>query len=131
MGSPLSPIIADLVMEDLECKALERFETEGSFYFRYDIVTDIPNYLIEEFLRVFNSFHSRLQFTLEVGCGRLNFLDVMIIKANGKLEFNIYHKLTFSGTYLNFFVSSSSFTKERYSYEHGEQNFFTISFKIS
>jgi len=63
MGSSLSPIIADLVMKDLECKALERFGTEIPFYFRYvdDIVTAIPNHLIEKFLGVFN-FHSRLQF---------------------------------------------------------------------
>ncbi|XP_018361974.1 PREDICTED: uncharacterized protein LOC108760480 [Trachymyrmex cornetzi] len=72
MGSPLSPIIADLVMEDLENYALERFGTEVPFYFRYvdDIVTAIPNHLINEFLKVFNSFHSRLQFTLEVGGNR-------------------------------------------------------------
>ena len=70
--------------------------------FRYvdDIATAISNHLIEEFLEVFNSFHSRLQFTLEVGCDRLNFLT--IIKMNGTLEFNIYHKLTFSERYLSF-----------------------------
>jgi len=33
MSSPLSPIIADLVMEDLECRMLERFRTEVPFYF--------------------------------------------------------------------------------------------------
>jgi len=105
LGFPLSLIIADLVMDDLESKALERFRTEIPFYFRYvnDIATAIPNHVIKEFLEVFNSFHSRLQFTLEVGCDRLNFLDVTIIKAmKGKLEFNIYHKLTFSGRYLSF-----------------------------
>jgi len=31
MGSPLSPIIADLVMEDLENKALEKFELNYFF----------------------------------------------------------------------------------------------------
>jgi len=72
MGSPLSPclhvIIADLIMEDLKCKTLI-FGTKVSFYFRYvdDIATAILNHLIEEFLEVFNSFHSRLQFTLKVG----------------------------------------------------------------
>ncbi|KYN09366.1 hypothetical protein ALC57_18524, partial [Trachymyrmex cornetzi] len=33
---------------------------------------------------------------------RLNFLDVTIMNMNGKLEFNLYHKLTFSGRYLSF-----------------------------
>ena len=31
MSSPLSPIIADLVMEDLECRMLERFRTTFLF----------------------------------------------------------------------------------------------------
>jgi len=62
MSSPLSPIIADLVIEDLECRMLERFRTEVPFYFRYvdDIAIAIPNHLIEEFLGVCNFFHSRL-----------------------------------------------------------------------
>jgi len=60
MDSPLSPIIADLIMEDLKCKALERFGIEVPFYFRYVDDVAIANHLIEEFLEVFNSFHSRL-----------------------------------------------------------------------
>jgi len=56
----LSPIIADLIMEDLKCKALERFGIEVPFYFRYVDDVAIANHLIEEFLEVFNSFHSRL-----------------------------------------------------------------------
>jgi len=59
MDSPLFPIIADLIMEDLKCKALKRFGIEVPFYFRYVDDVAIAN-LIEEFLEVFNSFHSRL-----------------------------------------------------------------------
>jgi len=41
-------------MKNLECKALERFGTEVSFYFKCvdDIATAISNHLIEEFLEV-------------------------------------------------------------------------------
>ena len=62
-GTPMSSPIIVIQLEDLECKALERFGTEIPFYFRYmdDIVTAISNHLIEKFLEVFN-FHSRLQF---------------------------------------------------------------------
>jgi len=35
MGSPLSPIIADLVMRDLEMKALNSLQFETKIYFRY------------------------------------------------------------------------------------------------
>jgi len=54
-------------------------------------------------LKVFNSFHPRLQFIIEVSEGdRLNFLDVTLIKMKNNLIFDWYHKSTFSGRYLNF-----------------------------
>jgi hypothetical protein len=104
MGSPLSPIIADLVMQDLEAKALERIEIRLPFYFRYvdDIVMAVPNDLIDFTLTTFNSFHPRMQFTLERGGEKIDFLDVTIIKNNNRLIFDWYHKPTYSGRYLNF-----------------------------
>ncbi|KYN21095.1 hypothetical protein ALC57_06540 [Trachymyrmex cornetzi] len=39
---------------------------------------------------------------MEVGGDRLNFLDVTVIRGNGRIEFNWYHKPTFSDRYLNF-----------------------------
>jgi len=68
MGSPLSPIISDLVMRDLEERALEALGFSPPFYSRY--------------------CHPRLQFTAEIG-ELLNFLDVTIIKNKNYLEFNI------------------------------------------
>jgi len=43
LGSPLSPIIADIVLQDLERKALVEFGVEVPFYYRYvdDIATAI------------------------------------------------------------------------------------------
>ncbi|KYN30038.1 hypothetical protein ALC57_00481 [Trachymyrmex cornetzi] len=39
---------------------------------------------------------------MEVGGDRLNFLDVTVIRDNELIEFDWYHKPTFSGRYLNF-----------------------------
>ncbi|KYM93792.1 hypothetical protein ALC62_15636 [Cyphomyrmex costatus] len=39
---------------------------------------------------------------MEVGGDRLNFLDVKVIRDNELIEFDWYHKPTFSGRYLNF-----------------------------
>jgi hypothetical protein len=104
MGSPLSPIIADFVMQDLESKALNKIGVALPFYFRYvdDIVMAVPNNLTDFILLTFNSFHPRLQFTIEIGGDIINFLDITIIKKNNGLEFDWYHKPTFSGRYLNF-----------------------------
>jgi len=59
MGSPLSPIIADLVMEYIEERALEGLETEVTFYYRYvdDIIMAVPQYSINKIAKVFNSQH--------------------------------------------------------------------------
>jgi len=59
---------------------------------------------------VFNSFHPRLQFTIEIG-GNLNFLDVTNIKNNNVLEFDFYIKPTFSGRFLSF-LSIPHFAKK-------------------
>jgi len=105
MGSPLSPIIADLVMQDLEAKALDALDYDIPFYHRYvdDIALAVPRHKINDILTIFNSLHSRLQFTLEIGGNKLDFLDVTLINHNNKLEFDCYRKPTFSGRVLNYF----------------------------
>ena len=82
MGSPLSPIIADIVMQDLEETALKKLSVQPLFYFRYvdDILLALPSDAINDTLNIFNSLHTRLQFTLEVDTnGRLSFLDTMLV----------------------------------------------------
>jgi len=56
---------------------------------------------INDILNTFNSFYSRLQFTLEIGGDKLNFLNVTIVKSKN-LEFDWFHKSTFSGRCLNY-----------------------------
>lgn len=68
-----------------------------------DIALAAPSSTFEHILSVFNSFHSRLQFTMEIGDNnKLDFLDVTIILNNNRLNFDWFHKPTFSGKYLNF-----------------------------
>jgi len=73
-------------------------------YVRYvdDILLAAPSDFVNKIVNTFNSFHPRLQFTLEIGGDKLNFLDVTIVKLNGNLEFDWFHKPTFSGRYLNY-----------------------------
>lgn len=105
MGSPLSPIIADIVMQDLENRALNIITFTPHFYFRFvdDIITAFPTNLIDHVLSVFNSLNPRLQFTMEVEVNKsLSFLEITIISENNRLLFDWYHKPTFSNRYLNF-----------------------------
>ena len=106
MGSPLSPIIADIVMQDIENNALCLLEIRLPFFLRYvdDIVCAVPSERVDHVLEVFNSIHPRLQFTIEIGVNdELSFLDLNLILNNEQLIFNWYHKPTFSGRYLNFY----------------------------
>lgn len=106
MGSPLSPILADIVMQDLEERALSCISFRLPFYFRYvdDIALAAPSAHIPVILNTFNSLHKRLNFTIEIASNNiLNFLDTSIIVNNNLIEFNWYRKPTFSGRFLNFF----------------------------
>ena len=63
MGSPLSRIIADLVLQDLKKKALNTLASYILFYVHYvdDIDMGAPSKKKKnEILQVFNSFHLRL-----------------------------------------------------------------------
>ena len=61
-----SPIIADLILQDLETEVLDILRIILSFYIRYvDDIMTAPIELIEHILIVFNSFHTRFQFILE------------------------------------------------------------------
>jgi len=104
ISSPyLSSVIADLVMRKLEVGALSLIRLP--FYYRFvnDILLAAPASSVSSIVDIFNSQHPRLQITMEVWWyDRLNFLDVTVIRDNELIEFNWYHKPTFSDRYLNF-----------------------------
>jgi len=105
MGSPLSPIIADLVMQDIETKAIEKLPCALPFFYRYvdDIILAVPIDLVDCVLNTFNLIHRRLQFIMEREKeGRIGFLEILIIREHRNFIFDIYHKPTFSGKFLNF-----------------------------
>ena len=56
MGNPLSPILSNIVMEDLENSCINKLQEKPLFYYRYvnDIVLCIPKN-IRDTLQIFNS----------------------------------------------------------------------------
>jgi len=106
MGSPLSPIISDLVMRDLEDKVLNSLSTQPIFYYRYvdDIILSTYEEEIHSILEKFNNYHHRLKFTIESEANHcLNFLDITLHIRNNCIITDWYHKITFSGRYLSYF----------------------------
>jgi len=65
MGSPLSPILADIVIEDLETLSLQKLDFVVYTYYRYvdDMFMIIPATKLDSVLKIFNSYHPRLKFT--------------------------------------------------------------------
>jgi len=88
MGSPLSPVIADVVMRDLETACLNRINFQLTFYFRYvdDIVMATPSDKIDVIVETFNNYHDRLKFTIEYEESRsLSFLDLLLTISNNTI----------------------------------------------
>ena len=107
MGLPLSPILADIVMEHILDKAIESLNFDLKCCKKYvdDLFLIIPEHRIQETLHIFNSIHQKIQFTHEIERNnQLPFLDVLIIHdPNGSLQFDWYTKPTSSGRLLNYF----------------------------
>jgi hypothetical protein len=86
MGSPLSPVIANFVMEDFEKKAVEQATHKPVCWFRYvdDTLIIWPHgqEKLTEFLNHPSGHHNKIQFTKEKD-GHLPFLDTDIYKKNG------------------------------------------------
>ncbi|KAL6421570.1 hypothetical protein ACFW04_014304 [Cataglyphis niger] len=67
MGSPLSPILADIVMDDLETHCLGLLGFAVPVYYRYvDIFAIVSRAKVDEINVIFNSYHQRLKFTHEI-----------------------------------------------------------------
>ncbi|XP_045457453.1 uncharacterized protein LOC123667636, partial [Melitaea cinxia] len=105
MGSPVSPVVADIFMEDFEETALRTSPITPRFYKRYvdDTFTILPSDKVSIFLQHLNSINSKIQFTMELEANKsLAFLDVLVIRnPNNTLSHTVYRKHTHTDRYLN------------------------------
>ena len=106
MGSPVSPIVANLFMEWFESAAIETFQYEITFWRRYvdDTIVALCDSLLEDFTAHINSIHPAIQFTREDEQNlSIAMLDARIHRSiSGKLNFSVYRKPTHTDQYLNF-----------------------------
>ena len=106
MGSPVSVVVANLVMEDIEHRAMSSFHTPPRFWRRYvdDTCTALPRDLVEPFHEHLNSINANIQFTVErESGGQLPFLDVLLTREeDGTISTSVYRKATHTDQYLAF-----------------------------
>jgi hypothetical protein len=82
--------------KDLEKKVMAK-PGNPRFYRRYvdDVIAIVEKGKAEETLKLLNSMHENIEFTVErQGEGKLPFLDILIIRNGEHLEFEIYRKPT-------------------------------------
>jgi hypothetical protein len=110
MGSPVSPIVANLFMEHLEQTAIATAESDikPRWWKRYvnDVLAKIPIGTVERLnnhLNQVDSTHS-IVFTHEcMANNSIPFLDTLIsVKEDGHLKTRVYRKSTHTNQYLNF-----------------------------
>ena len=106
MGSPVSAVIANMVMEDVEQRASATSPVKPFFWKRYvdDVISAVSGSEAEHLLSHLNSLEPSIQFTLEREKDRhLPFLDLNVSRGvQGNLEISVYRKPTHTDKYLAF-----------------------------
>ncbi len=102
----MSVVVANLVIEDVEERALESFPSPPWFWKRYvdDTITALPKTLISPFLDHLNGIEPSIKFTVEEKRdGQLTFLDVLLRREDDStISTSVYCKATHSNQYLSF-----------------------------
>ena len=106
MGSPFSPIVANIFMEDFETRALATSPCTPKIWKRFvdDAFTVVKKNQKRSLLDHLNSLHNSIEFTSENPGenGSIPFLDMLVIPdEEGRLKTTVYRKLTHTNQYLH------------------------------
>ena len=106
MGSPVSPIVANIYMEEFEHLALNTAPERPRLWKRYvdDTFCIMKGNTVEEFLTHLNNLKPTIRFTMELETDQgLPFLDAHLRKgADGSLVTSVYRKPTHTDRYLQY-----------------------------
>ena len=97
MGSPVSVVVAEIVMQSIEEQALATYKQTVPLWLRYvdDTFTAVQKCEIDTFHEHLNRQNADIQFTREVEeNGKIPFLDCLVSRHDNKLQTTIYRKPT-------------------------------------
>lgn len=104
MGSPLSAIVAEIVLDKLFTMIKNNFNVKLFVKFVDDSLCIVNRDHVDNVFNFLNSYHHRLEFTCELEENNMiNFLDITIIKnVNCTLSFKHHRKSTYTGRIINY-----------------------------
>ena len=88
MGSPVSVVVAKIVMQNAEEQALVTYSETLPLWLRYidDTITAVHENKIDEFYEHLNRQNTSIQFTTEIEeNGKIPFLDCLVTRRNNTL----------------------------------------------
>ncbi|XP_068691539.1 uncharacterized protein [Montipora foliosa] len=105
MGSPVSPIVANLCMEVIEESAISSATVPPRIWKRYvdDSFVVIKKAAVHSFHDTLNAVDPKITFTIEEeNNGQIAFLDTLVSRKNGVAVIDVYRKPTHTDRYLDF-----------------------------
>ena len=104
MGPPLGPVLAGIFIVNLERTLMPELEKFMKPWKRFidDTITYIKPDFITNVIDILNKFHQNIEFKSEVEHnGKISFLDVLLMRCNGKLETTVFRKENNNDIYLH------------------------------
>ena len=105
MGSPDSPIVANLCVEVIEELAISTSSVPPKVWKRYvdDSFVIIKKDAVSSFHNTLNASDPKISFTIELeNNGQIAFLDTLVSRRNGVVVIDVYRKPTHTDRYLDF-----------------------------
>ena len=104
IGSPLGPVLAGILMVNLERSLVPKLNVYINFWRRYvdDTITFVKIGSVEYLLSVLSNFHPKIKFTYEMEVeSKLAFLDILLHRDGHDIITTVYRKVTNNDVYLN------------------------------
>ena len=105
MGSPVSPVIANIYMECFESLAISSSPTLMKWLFRYvdDVHSATRKDQVNKLQEHLNSIDPHIKFTIELpGTDGFPFLDTLTKPTSNSIESTVYRKPTNTDSYLDY-----------------------------